>query len=117
MPVVVWKQNRKRLKVLVVNKSGAGCQVVVKNKFVGCASFPVLPSLKRENIYFMETQMEIPVLQKSKVTTEKKAQAEASSCCTPKNNASVCCTLTEKAEDNDGACCKQPEDGSSCCDK
>jgi hypothetical protein len=65
----------------------------------------------------METQTEIPVLKKSKVTIEKKEQAEASSCCAPRNNASVCCTPNEKPEENEGACCAQPEDGSSCCDK
>ncbi|WP_133259546.1 hypothetical protein [Pseudochryseolinea flava] len=65
----------------------------------------------------METNTEIPMLTKSKVPVEKIQTPAASSCCAPKNNASVCCTPSEKAEDNDGACCAQPEDGSSCCDK
>jgi hypothetical protein len=81
------------------------------------ASFSYVTVFKGENINTMETQTEIPVLTKSKVTVEKKQEPAASSCCAPKNNASVCCTPSEKAEDNGGACCAQPEDGSSCCDK
>jgi hypothetical protein len=65
----------------------------------------------------METQTEIPVLTKSKVTVEKKERVAASSCCAPKSNASVCCTPSKNPEDNGGACCAQPADGSSCCDK
>lgn len=57
----------------------------------------------------------IPVIPKSKV--EKKETVAASSCCAPKNDASVCCTPSETKEDNDGACCAQPADGSACCDK
>lgn len=56
----------------------------------------------------------IPVIKKS--TIQKKTVA-GTSCCTPKNNASVCCTPGESKEDNGGACCAQPEDGSACCDK
>jgi hypothetical protein len=65
----------------------------------------------------METQTEIPVLKKSKGTEVKTQTPAASSCCAPKNKESVCCTPSEKLEDNAGACCAQPEDGSSCCDK
>ncbi|HEY3403875.1 MAG TPA: hypothetical protein VGK59_10840 [Ohtaekwangia sp.] len=60
--------------------------------------------------------IEIPVLQKSKSTTEMK-EAATSSCCTPKENASVCCTPSQTKEENSGACCAQPEDGSACCNK
>jgi hypothetical protein len=63
------------------------------------------------------TTSEIPVIQKSKITKEKTVEAPASSCCAPKNNASVCCTPSESKEDNNGECCAQPEDGSPCCDK
>ena len=64
----------------------------------------------------MKTLESIPVLQKSKV--EKKETPVVSSCCTPKDNsASVCCTPSEKPEDNGGACCAQPSDGSACCNK
>ena len=65
----------------------------------------------------MKANSEIPVLTKSKVTIERKSEPATPSCCAPKNNASVCCTPSEKPEDNGGACCAQPEDGSSCCDK
>lgn len=64
----------------------------------------------------METQTEIPVLGKSQVSKSKTTPA-ATSCCTPKVDAGVCCTPSEKAEDNGGACCAQPADGSACCDK
>lgn len=65
----------------------------------------------------METKaLEIPLLKKSTLSSETK-EAPAASCCTPKNNTSVCCTPSETKEDNDGACCAQPADGSSCCDK
>lgn len=60
--------------------------------------------------------LEIPVLKKSKATSVKN-DAPASSCCTPKGNAPVCCTPSETKEENNGACCAQPEDGSACCNK
>ena len=60
--------------------------------------------------------LNIPVLQKSKPANEKK-EVVTSSCCAPKENASVCCTPSENPEDNGGACCAQPADGSSCCNK
>ena len=60
--------------------------------------------------------LNIPVLKKSKPHIEKK-EVVASSCCTPKENASVCCTPSESKEENNGACCAQPEDGSACCNK
>jgi hypothetical protein len=63
----------------------------------------------------METQtFEIPQLQKAKV--EKKAQ-NVSACCTPKLEATPCCTPSKSEEENNGACCPQPADGASCCDK
>jgi hypothetical protein len=68
----------------------------------------------------METKiLEIPTLQKSKITQATKTSAPAASaCCAPKDNsASACCTPSEKPEDNGGACCAQPEDGSACCNK
>jgi hypothetical protein len=65
----------------------------------------------------METRTsDIPVIQKTKVTAKKEVK-DPSSCCTPKNNASVCCTPREPKEESNGACCAQPEDGSACCDK
>ena len=65
----------------------------------------------------METmELNIPVIQKTTISAEKK-DVQASSCCTPKDNASVCCTPSETKEDNNGACCAQPEDGSACCNK
>jgi hypothetical protein len=82
------------------------------------ASFSNVTVFEGENILnTMKTQTEIPVLTKSKIAVEKKQEQTASSCCTPKNDATVCCTPSEKLEDNGGACCAQPEDGSSCCDK
>lgn len=79
--------------------------------------FVYSPSLKLKTHYTMETLTEIPVLKKSKVSYEKNEEPVASSCCAPKNNVSVCCTPSEKPEDNGGACCAQPADGSACCDK
>jgi hypothetical protein len=65
----------------------------------------------------METmEINIPAIQKTKIMSVQK-DGNASSCCAPKDNASVCCTPSETKEDNNGACCAQPEDGSSCCDK
>jgi hypothetical protein len=69
-----------------------------------------------KTINIMDTQTEIPVLKKSKIT-EVKSQPAASSCCAPTHNESVCCTPSENPEDNEGACCAQPDDGSFCCDK
>jgi hypothetical protein len=65
----------------------------------------------------METKTEVPVLQKSRIKNSVKEVAPASSCCAPKNNASVCCTPSETKNENNGACCAQPEDGSECCEK
>jgi hypothetical protein len=66
----------------------------------------------------METKTEkIQTIQKSKIEVKSKEAPAASSCCTPKNNESVCCTPSETPTENDGACCAQPEDGSSCCNK
>jgi hypothetical protein len=82
--------------------------------------FPLCSSLKMKTQYIMETKtLEIPVVQKTKITKEKtQSEAAASSCCTPKDNtASVCCTPIETADDNGAACCPQPEDGSACCNK
>jgi hypothetical protein len=66
----------------------------------------------------METTIEkITPIQKSKPEVKSKDVPAASSCCTPKNNAAVCCTPSETPAENNGACCAQPEVGSSCCDK
>lgn len=65
----------------------------------------------------METQTEIPILKKTKIADVEMETPVASSCCAPTNNETVCCTPSEKIEDNKGACCAQPVDGSACCDK
>jgi hypothetical protein len=64
----------------------------------------------------METTTGIPVIQKSKITKKEKAEP-AVSCCTPKDNADVCCTPSLSKTENNGACCDQPSDGSACCNK
>lgn len=65
----------------------------------------------------METNtFNIPVIQKSR-PAKKESKIEASACCTPKNNDSVCCTPSKTKDENDGACCAQPSDGTPCCDK
>ncbi|HYG02803.1 MAG TPA: hypothetical protein VD927_10185 [Chryseosolibacter sp.] len=63
--------------------------------------------------------LELPIVEKAKITNEKKDAAPAASgCCTPKDtSASACCTPSETPQDNGGACCAQPEDGSACCNK
>ena len=82
------------------------------------ASFSLIIVFNSENkSNTMETLTEIPVLIKSKATLEKMQEPKASACCAPKNNASVCCSLSEKPEEIGGACCAQPADGSACCDK
>jgi len=64
----------------------------------------------------METELsKIPVIQKLKI--ENKTGVGASSCCTPKNDASVCCIPSKEKDENNGDCCAQPEDGSACCNK
>jgi hypothetical protein len=60
-------------------------------------------------------ELNIPVIQKTIIG--KKEDTAKASCCTPKNNESVCCTPSETKEENDGACCAQPADGSACCNK
>ena len=64
----------------------------------------------------MKTQTIIPMLTKSKVHQNTDGKSH-SSCCTPKGDATVCCTSSDTTKDNDGACCAQPEDGSACCNK
>jgi hypothetical protein len=91
--------------------------VVINNSWTHAASFFILSVFRIEKTLIMDTQIEIPVLKKSKITEVKTQTPAASSCCTPKNNESVCCTPSEKAEDNGGACCAQPSDGSACCNK
>jgi hypothetical protein len=69
-----------------------------------------------KNIKTMETNIsEIPVIQKNRIVPVDKKET-SSSCCTPKNNAAVCCDPSDSKDDN-GVCCLQPEDGSVCCDK
>jgi hypothetical protein len=70
------------------------------------------------NFKTMETKTEkIPAIQKSKIELKEKVESATSSCCTPKNKESICCTPSQANEENEGACCAQPADGSTCCDK
>jgi hypothetical protein len=79
--------------------------------------FPIRTSLQPKDLNIMETkELNIPVIQKTKIT-EKKIEVAASSCCSPKNDAAVCCAPSSTKDENEGACCAQPEDGSSCCNK
>jgi hypothetical protein len=65
----------------------------------------------------MKTEnLNIPVIEKNGITSEKAIPA-ISSCCFPNNNASVCCSPIPANEDNVGPSCAQPEDGSACCEK
>jgi thioredoxin reductase len=43
--------------------------------------------------------------------------APASSCCTPRVEATACCEPSKSPEENNGACCAQPTYGGTCCDK
>jgi hypothetical protein len=64
----------------------------------------------------MNTNLEnIPVLQKTKITTPK--TETPASCCTPKVENMACCEPSQTKEENNGECCAQPQDGSACCDK
>lgn len=81
-----------------------------------CINFKSARLLLQIIINIETMEMNIPVIQKTTVSAVKK-DAQASSCCTPNDNASVCCTPSETKEDNNGACCDQPEDGSACCNK
>jgi hypothetical protein len=68
----------------------------------------------------METQtLNIPLVTKLQVRgqSNQNSAATSGSCCTPKKEATACCSPSQSVEENGGACCAQPKDGSACCDK
>lgn len=60
---------------------------------------------------------EISEHRKLRMSPGKKESVVPSARCTPKNEASTCCTPDEHGEEKKRACCAQPDDGSPCCHK